>query len=260
MSGPVAVTGAGGGLGGAVAARLARAGRPLALFDVVAEPLEKTAAAAEEAGVAVTRHVVDISDVAAVRSELDRARTDLGPLTGLVNAAGIGGFTTWEDLEPDAWDAIYAVNVRGLVFATQHLARAAAEDDVEAAVVNFSSIAARNGNELLTAYGSSKAAVLAATQSLSRALAPRVRVNAVLPGLIWTDMWRGAAGWLSEREPAFAGAEPRAVFDAMVAQTIPMGRPQTADDVAAAVEFLLSDAAANITGQSLHVDGGSVVP
>lgn len=179
-------------------------------------------------------------------------------LGAAVAAAGIGGFVPWTELDPEGWDRVYEVNVRGPVFATQYLARLAEADGVDASVVTFSSIAARNGHELLTAYGSAKAAVIAATQSLARALAPRVRVNAVLPGLVWTDMWRSAAGWLVEREPAFAGAPAEEVFGALVAQTIPLGRPQTADDVAAAVEYLLD--APDVTGQSLHVDGGAVVP
>ncbi|WP_433607612.1 SDR family NAD(P)-dependent oxidoreductase [Prescottella agglutinans] len=260
MAGAVLVTGAGGGLGRGVAERMSAEGRGLALLDIDEERLSETAAAVASRGVAVTTHVVDICDVDALRETVAHAFLAHDDLDGLVNVAGLGGFFQYDTLDVDAWDKTYAVNVRGVFFAIQAFAAELATRGREGAVVNFSSIAARNGHELLTAYGSSKAAVLAMTNSLARALAPAVRVNAVLPGLIWTDMWRQSAGWLAEHDPTLAGVAPEQIFGAMVDQLIPMKRPQTVEDVAGAVAYLLSADAVNVTGQSLHVDGGAVLP
>lgn len=260
MAGAVLVTGAGGGLGRGVAERMSVEGRGLALLDIDEGRLSETAAAVASRGVVVTTHVVDICDVDALRAAVVEAFLAHDDLDGLVNVAGLGGFYQHDTLDVDAWDKTYAVNVRGVFFAIQAFAAELATRGREGAVVNFSSIAARNGHELLTAYGSSKAAVLAMTSSLARALAPTVRVNAVLPGLIWTDMWRQSAGWLAEHDPTLAGVAPEQIFGAMVDQLIPMKRPQTVEDVAGAVAYLLSAAAVNVTGQSLHVDGGAVLP
>lgn len=260
MAGAVLVTGAGGGLGRGVAERMSADGRGVALIDIDKERLAETAAAVGSRGVTVTTHVVDICDVGALQAAVAEAFAAHDDLDGLVNVAGLGGFRQYDALDVDTWDKTYAVNVRGVFFAIQAFAAELATLGREGAVVNFSSIAARNGHELLTAYGSSKAAVLALTQSSARALAPSIRVNAVLPGLIWTDMWRQSAGWLAEYDPALAGVAPEQIFGAMVDQLIPMKRPQTVEDVAGAVAYLLSADAANVTGQSLHVDGGAVLP
>ncbi len=110
-------------------------------------------------------------------------------------------------------------------------------------------------------YGSAKAAVIELTHSLARIGAPSgLRANAVMPGLIWTDMWRTTAEWLIEADPAtFGGATPEQVFAGMVDQMVPMKRPQTPADIAEMVAFLLSDKAANVTGHTIAVDGGVVM-
>ncbi|MFE3293285.1 SDR family NAD(P)-dependent oxidoreductase [Rhodococcus sp. NPDC059234] len=257
--GSVLITGAGGGLGRGVAERLAAQGRGLVLLDIDESRLAETAAAVSARQVPVTCHVVDIRDVDALEAAVGTAFESHEDLSALVNVAGLGGFRPYDALEVDDWDRTYAVNVRGTFFAIQAFAGHLAERRRAGSVVNFSSIAARNGNELLTAYGSSKAAVLAMTQSLARALAPTVRVNAVLPGLIWTDMWKQSAEWLAENDPALRGVPGERIFDTMVEQLIPLKRAQTVGDVAGAVAYLLSEDAVNVTGQTLHVDGGAVL-
>jgi NAD(P)-dependent dehydrogenase (short-subunit alcohol dehydrogenase family) len=123
-------------------------------------------------------------------------------------------------------------------------------------IVNIASIAGRKGNAVLTPYCASKAAVISLTQSLAAALGPdNINVNAVCPGLLWTDMWRKLEG-LIRNDTASEVVDQRAAFDAFLQQNCPLRREHTPEDVACAVRFLVSDGARNITGQALNVDGG----
>ncbi|MFD5506011.1 SDR family NAD(P)-dependent oxidoreductase [Streptomyces sp. NPDC127061] len=128
------------------------------------------------------------------------------------------------------------------------------------AIVNIASVGARLGMEMLADYGPSKAAVIELTHVIAQVGAPSgLRANTVLPGLIWTDMWRATSEWLIANDPACADATPEDIFARFVGQMVPMGRPQTTSDIAEMVAFLLSERAANITGQTMSVDGGVVM-
>ncbi|MCX4871006.1 SDR family oxidoreductase [Streptomyces sp. NBC_00257] len=128
------------------------------------------------------------------------------------------------------------------------------------AIVNIASVGARLGMEMLADYGPSKAAVIELTHVIAQVGAPSgLRANTVLPGLIWTDMWRATSEWLIANDPACADATPEGIFARFVGQMVPMGRPQTTSDIAEMVAFLLSERAANITGQTMSVDGGVVM-
>lgn len=251
------VTGASGGLGPAIARRIADDYDTVVLTDVREERLAAIAADIEAATDArVPTMVCDVSDAAQVAAVFDAAGRE-GDIAALVNAAGIGIYTPLLEIEPEQWDRMFAINTRGTFLMSQQFVRVAAPP---AAIVNISSVGARAGNDMLAHYGASKAAVIEFSHSVARACARRgIRSNTVMPGIIFTDMWRSTIAYLQEHDPAMAELPEAAVFAGIVDQTIPMGRPQEPEDIAEAVAFFLSDRAKNITGQTLAVDGGIVL-
>ena len=254
----VVVTGAAGGIGRAIALRLAEEGAGLALLDLAEQGLADAATAAGERGVRVTTTTLDVTDGEAVRAAVDRAADEHDGLHGVVNVAGTGLFAPYLELDEQHFRRTIEVNLLGTHLVTQAAARHLVEAG-RGAVVNVSSVAARLGHELLAHYAAAKGGVLAFTRSTARALAPHgITVNAVCPGLLWTDMWEASAAWLLEHDPGLAGADlsARQVFDGLVGDLVPLRRPQEPADVAATVAFLLSDEARNITGQALNIDGG----
>ncbi len=234
--GTCVVTGGASGIGAATAVLLAVRGRRVVVLDA-APPAAEWADALAAASV---RHLIcDIASEEAVEA----AFSGLGPCDGLVNSAGIESRHLLEDMPVQAWDRVLGVNLRG----TMLCLRAAAPRMREgAAVVNVASIAGKrmsySGD---AAYTASKGAVLAFTRHMAFELAGRrIRVNAVCPGPTLTPM-------------ILRNLSPERI--AAVAGTVPLGRWVGAEDVAEAIAFLLSDAAAMITGASIDVDGGMLV-
>lgn len=239
------VTGAASGLGRVTAEGLAKEGARLVLFDRDAAGLAETAAACPGA-VTVQGDVTRAAD----QERLAEAARALGPVTLLATAAGMLGPTLPLDETSEAdWDRLFEVNVKGTwltLRAILPLIRAAGGG----AIVTFASTAGLTGSPALPAYSASKAAVVMMSRSLARAEAPAsIRVNCVCPGSIETPML----------ELTFASAgspEARAQREAEFRARHPLGRFGRADEVAAAVLYLLSDEAGFTTGVSLPVDGG----
>lgn len=234
------VTGAASGLGREVARRLAAEGARLVLFDRDAEGLAATAAACPGS-------VVVQGDVSRA-ADVERAAAALSPLTLLVTAAGIIGPTVpLPEVEEEAWDRLFAVNVKGTWLALKHVVpRMAAAGG--GAIVTFASGAGLVGNPVFPAYSASKGAVVLMTRSLVTGhTAQGIRANTVCPGPIETPMLRDS----------FAQAgEDAAAREEYTRARNPMGRFGTPPEVAAAVLFLLSDEASYINGVALPVDGG----
>lgn len=231
------VTGAVGGIGSAIVARLSADGWSVALSDLDPERVSRAAAEIDGAlGIAA-----DISDEEGVEALVDQATAALGDLALVVNNAGIELRASLQEHEPSAWDRVFAVNLDGPFLVT----RAAVEglQRARGSVVNIASMAVvGSGGQI--AYDASKGALLGMTRSLAIELRARgVRVNAVCPGFVDTPMLRKAGlGDLAAR----------------VARRLPMqaiGRPE---DIAAAVAFLASEEAGCISGEALFVDGGMV--
>jgi NAD(P)-dependent dehydrogenase (short-subunit alcohol dehydrogenase family) len=127
-------------------------------------------------------------------------------------------------------------------------------------IINIASIAGPISAVTMPPYSVSKMGVITFTRILAKELAPyHVTVNAICPGVLWTDFWKGLAAYLSETNPAFKGMTPRQVFEKRVGDLVPMRREQTPEDIGWAAVFLASDQARNITGQALNVDGGTVM-
>lgn len=245
------ITGAASGIGAATALRLARRG-PVALADRDADGLVATARAVTAAGGTVTSHVVDVTDADAVEAALDAAEKAGGPVDALAHCAGV--LVAGPVLETAAadWAAALAVNLTGTVNVLTAAARRMADRGAGAAVVVGSN--AGNGPRVgLGAYGASKAAAHNATLTLALELAGSgVRINVVAPGSTATPM-QTAFGGAAAAEAAIAGDLSRHRL------AIPLGRIADPEDIAGAIDYLLSPDARHVTAQVLTVDGGATV-
>jgi NAD(P)-dependent dehydrogenase (short-subunit alcohol dehydrogenase family) len=181
---------------------------------------------------------------------LDSVTKELGVVHAMVANAGIATLQRFVDLPLSEWDEIMRVNARGVFLCGQIFARHML-DHGGGRIVNISSQAGHQGQALVAHYCASKAAILGLTKAMALELAPRVQVNAVCPGIVETDMI--AADF--RRQSEILGLHTEEVARRTLAR-IPLGHFQSATSVAAAVAFLLSEAAADITGQAIHVNGG----
>ncbi len=234
------VTGAAQGIGYACAEALAEDGHTLILVDINAEGV---AEAAETLGQGSVGLPCDIGDADAVLALFDRIEAEHGPVSALVNNAGIAAPGDFLDYDLTDFDAVLGVNLRGAFVATQRAARAMVAHKIEGAIVNMSSINAQVAIPAIPAYCASKGGLMQLTKVASLALAPHnIRVNAVGPGSIDTAMMAGV------------NADPAAFKRAM--SRTPLGRPGTAREIADVVAFLASPKASYITGETIYVDGG----
>ena len=240
----VLVTGGAGGIGRAIATAFAEAGDRVVLADIDGD---RAQAVAKELGVAATA-ALDITDPASITQALDAVEQQHGPVEVLVNNAGLLNLHG-QLLELDGADLerILRTNVLGTFLMTQQVARRMVEHKIAGAVVNLSSIGARQPTPGMGGYESSKAAVDAMTRWAAIELAEHgIRVNAVAPGPVLTEMLATA---MPKGSPARQAWESR----------IPLRALAPVADVAAAVVYLASPAAGHITGVSLPVDGGQLL-
>ncbi|MFC8516115.1 2,3-dihydro-2,3-dihydroxybenzoate dehydrogenase [Streptomyces sp. NPDC057257] len=244
------VTGAGRGIGRAVAAALVDQGARVLATDVDPAGIETLAADR------VTVRALDVTDAVAVESAVDEAERTLGPLDIVVNVAGVLRPGHVVDLTDEEWAATFAVNTDGVF----HVSRAAARRMAErghGSIVTVASNAAGVPRTGMAAYAASKAAAVMFTRCLGLELAASgVRCNTVSPGSTLTDMQR--ALWTADDDEAAA----RRVIEgdpAAYRTGIPLGRIADPSDIADAVVFLVSDRARHITMHDLYVDGGATL-
>jgi 2-hydroxycyclohexanecarboxyl-CoA dehydrogenase len=231
------VTGGGSGIGAAICRRLAAEGSMVAVVDLDGEAAN--AIASEIGGIALR---ADVTDDAAIRQAVDSAAAELGGLTILCNNAGTSSQSPLADWGPEEWDRLVRVNLTG-TFLTMRAAIPYLQAAGSASVVNTASISGIRPAAGEAPYAAAKAGVVALTVSAALEYGPNIRVNAVSPGMIRTQL----------TEPIFA------VFpnqEAHYQATTPLGRVGMPEDVADVVVFLCSDMARFLTGQNLVVDGG----
>ena len=246
------VTGAAHGIGRGVALRLASAGAAVALNDIDGGALEAVTTEICDAGGRAVAYPADVASPAAVEAAVAKATDALGPLTLGVTSAGIVDIVPALELTEQAWDRTLGVNLKGTFFTLQALARRMMAGD-GGRLVAIASIGARRGRDDAVDYTASKAGVVSVVQSLALALAPKVHINAVCPGVVDTAMTPKIHRARAQR----AGITEAESLDRLLA-TIPMGRIETPDDVARVVQYFLSEQADYVTGQALNVCGGMI--
>jgi NAD(P)-dependent dehydrogenase (short-subunit alcohol dehydrogenase family) len=250
-----AVTGSGKGIGRSIALRLAREGANVIVTDVDLALAEETASAISELGQNAHALAVDVTH----RRQVEQISTVAeevfdSPIEIMVNNAGIQQLKDVLELTREDWDRVLNVNARGTLFGMQMAAKAMKEQG-RGTIINMASIMGRIGHPLYAHYAASKAAIISLTKSFALALAPYgVRVNSVGPGIVDTDLWDLMDTQWAELEGLRKG-EPKAQRIGQV----PLGRAGTPEDVANTVAFLATDEAAYITGECIHISGGSLM-
>lgn len=238
----VLVTGAGSGIGRAIAVRLAAAGAAVAATDLVLAAAEETARLAGGTTFALQ---LDVTSTESVRGAVEAAHARLGRIDGLVNNAGWDRIEPFLESSPETWDRVIAINLRGLI----NCCHAVLPHMIESGggrVVSISSDAGRVGSTGEAVYSACKAGIIGFSKTLAREMARhQINVNVVCPGPTRTPLL----------EAVTSGDQGERVIQAMV-RSVPWRRLGEPEEIAGAVAFFLSDDAGFVTGQVLSVSGG----
>lgn len=248
------VTGAGQGIGEAIALRLARDGLAVAVADFNEETAHQVAEKINQQGGKAIALKVDVSQRDQVMAAVEEARLALGGFDVIVNNAGVAPSTPIAEITEAVVDKVYNVNVKGVIWGMQAAIQAFAAEGHGGKIINACSQAGHVGNPDLAVYSSSKFAVRGLTQTAARDLAPAgITVNAFCPGIVRTPMWEEIDRQISE-----AAGKPAGYGTESFAKRITLGRLSEPEDVAACVAYLASSDSDYMTGQSLLIDGGMV--
>lgn len=280
LTGKVAIVSAAGrGIGQGIAIALARLGASVVVNSWSPDKVAETVSACEAVGPEALPYPGDITDPDVMLACLAAAQEKFGRVDILVNNVGAAPKTAAEPpkgpLGPFAalWDAMYEQNLKPAVLFSEAVVPVMKKQG-GGRIINISSIAGKGGfsppmlaNFAPAAYGAMKAALSSYTQNMAEVHGQDgITVNAVCPGIVWTDAWRGNAERAVNHIDAFKGQDPRTWFEGIargdypeIFDRTPTGKEQTVDDIGNAVAFLASDAASSITGQNLMVDGGMVM-
>ena len=239
--GRVLVTGAGSGIGAAIAHHAAAAGAQVAVNDIDASRAEETCASVRDAGGLAHAIVGDVSEPGPARAVVESAIEALGGLTGLANNVGLVRGGALETLAADTWREVFRIDVDSALWCSQ--AALASLRNSNGAIVNTSSLVAYFAAPGAGAYNAAKAALSSLTEQMALEWGPSgIRVNGIAPGLV--------------SGTNFSASSTDAAVQARRQPVVPLRRTGRADDIAPVVVFLLSDAARYMTGQVLRIDGG----
>ncbi len=266
LEGKVAiVTGAGQGIGYAIGKRFAEEGARVVVAEINQDTVHLAAKEYSQIGPEALAYPVDIGDADQTQQMVRDVAAHFGRIDILVNNAGVSDKMTLLEMTPEQWDYMQRVNVRGLLFCTQAVARqmiAQVPEEVKQAgqadrsygkIVNIASVAGRRGRADAIHYSTSKAAVITITQATAMELAPyNINVNAICPCAIWTALYENLDRQMGEKLGL-----PRGEFYKRRIARIPLKRGGTCEEIASMAAFLSSAEADYITAQSYNVDGGS---
>lgn len=268
LRGKVAVvTGAARGVGRGMALALGRQGVHVAVADLYTpsrgtagyafsteHEVDNTVQELTTLGVRAAGVPVDVTHFGQVQEMVETVTQQLGPIDILCNNAGVIDTGLVTETTEAQWEAMMAVNVKGVFFCCKAVVPGMIERR-QGRIINTASIAGKRGAARLSAYCASKFAVVGFTQALAHEVAPyNVTANAVCPGILGTAMWMDV---LLEQRTDLQGKDKETVFQEYVAAQMPLGRPQTPEDIGQAVVYLAQ--ADNVTGIALNVAGGMVM-
>ncbi len=254
LEGKVAiVTGAGSGMGQAIAIAYARQGAKVVVADLNQEAASLVTQQIEATGGEALATRTDVRDQAQAQSMVDAAIEHFGGVDILVNNAGVGRIVPFLDTTNEDWDSMFDVNCKGLLWCSQAAARQMIAQGRGGKIINIASQAGRRGEALVLAYCASKACVISMTQSMALALAPHhINVNGIAPGIVDTPFWVEVDRQFAQLLGWEIG-EPKRRFT----ESIPLGRIEQPEDVTGAAVFLASSDSDYMTQQTLNVDGGN---
>jgi D-sorbitol dehydrogenase (acceptor) len=248
-----AVTGAGSGMGRAIALAYAREGARVVIADLNPSAGQRVVDEIVANGGEAIATETDVRKQADAQAMVDTAVERFGSLDILVNNAGVGKIIPFLETTNEDWDFMFDVNCKGLLWCSQAAARQMIAQGRGGKIINLASQAGRRGEALVLAYCASKACVISMTQSIALALAPhKINVNGIAPGIVDTPFW-------VEVDKQFANllgmevGEPKRTFSA----SIPLGRIEQPEDVTGAAIFLASSDSDYMTQQTINVDGGN---
>lgn len=243
LSGKIAVvTGAGRGLGKAIADVLASRGAHVVINDRTLEPAEAAAASVRARGERASPIAFDVADPSEVEDAFGRIRQDHGRVDILINNAGIGDFVSFPEISPEKWDRMLNIHLKGSFNCCQAVL-ADMKEQKFGKIVNVSSVAGKRGDFIGNAhYTAAKAGIIGLTKSLALHAAPfGINVNAIAPGLVETELTDGMSAEMKKT----------------TISRIPAGRLGRPEEIGRAVAFLVSEDASYIVGETLSVNGGS---
>lgn len=248
------ITGAAGGLGRSLGAAFAREGSTLFLSDIDKNRLERQIAELTNQRTKVSGWACDLAVAEQARSIVDRALQAYGHIDILVNNAAVASTKTLWDISESDWDAVLAVNVKGLFFVLQATAKHMISNRT-GSIINIASVAGRVGRPTLIHYAASKAACISITRSCALALASyNVRVNAIAPGMIETGMLEELRDeWARMSKTTELANQPSPV------ELVPLGRIAQPEEIVGTAIYLASGDSLYVTGQTFNVCGGIVM-
>lgn len=250
----VLVTGGGSGIGRGIALRFASEGAAIAICDINLDAAKETESMLKGLKSTAKSYVLDVTDYKRVHEVVSDVAKDFGKIDVLVNSAGVTIPGPVLNSTEDEWNTMININLKGTMACSQAAGRIMAEQK-SGNIISIASESGKTGKPLFAVYAATKFAVVGFTQGLAAELAPMgVRVNAVCPGIVQTNMWKQLDKDLSRIQGTKEGEALE-----MRKKAIPLGRLETPEDVAGVVAFLASEDASYMTGQAVNVTGGREV-
>jgi len=254
------VTGAGNGIGRAVALCLAAEGAKVAVVDINAGAAQRVVADIKTGGGESFAVCCDATSPDDVDAMVQRALDAYGAIDILVNNVGGGsGIDLVVQSQIEDWEKTIEMNLKSAYLSCRAVARVMIPRK-QGRIINMSSVSGRQGEQLLSAYCAAKFGVIGFSQTLAKELARHnITVNTVCPGYVYTPGWEKLAQEVKDRQPALGEKSLQEIFDARVKEVTPLRRPQSPEEIAGLVAYLASEEARSITGQAISIDGGIVM-
>ena len=244
------VTGAGSGIGEAIARLFAEQGAHVVIGDIQEAAATRVASSLQESGLAATALALDVADEGQVQAAMQKISSTLGRLDILVNNAGVSHVGNILETSVDEWERVMHVNARGVfICAREGIRQMLAQSPAGGTIINMGSVAGMIGVDRRLPYSASKGAVLAMTRSIAMDYVSQgIRCNAICPGTVHTPF---VEGYLARNFAGHEDAERQKLHDRQ-----PIGRMGRPDEIAKAALYLASDEASFVTGSQLVIDGG----